>query len=201
MGHAARDVDFACRCGLVKGALTQITPSAGTHARCHCNDCRGAVMHFGEPDPRPNGVSYFQTTPDRVRFDSGAENLAVLSLRAGSLLRWYATCCGAPLFNTMGAPKFPFASLYVARARDTAPLGPVIADGFIDKGDGKQAHKGLAKMIWRMVRRTLAARLTGRWKHTPFFDVHTLKPVVRPTVLTPQDRAALDLPEAAARRI
>lgn len=190
---AGGDIPFACRCGQVTGRLVATRAADGTHALCHCNDCRGAVMHLGEPDPRPRGVGYFQTTPDRVRFDTGTGNLAVFSLREGTLLRWYASCCNAPLFNTVRSPKVPFASLYTSASPDPAVFGRIKAEAFIPKPNGKQGFKGAHRFALGMLTRSLPARLSGRWRQTPFFDTDTLKPVVTPTVLTAEDRAAVGL--------
>ena len=57
--------------------------------------------------------------------------------------------------------------------------------------DGKLKHKGMGRMLWTMANRMLAARMSGRWQQTPFFDVETGAPVVEPVVLSKEERAAL----------
>ena len=185
---APQDIPFACSCGTVQGVLVTMTPAGGTRADCSCNSCREAPLWLGQPSPIP--ARYFQTTPDRVRFTAGADHLAAFTWSQKTLLRWYATCCNTPLFNTAASPKVPFASLYVDSAADPAALGPVVAHAFIDKGNGKQGHKGLGTFVWRMAKRAIPARLSGRWRNTPFFDPDTSTPKGPVTHLTHEDRQA-----------
>lgn len=188
-----RNVAFACTCGGVMGTLHNITPSAGSHAQCHCDDCRRAVVWLGQPDPGPDGVQYFQTTPDRVTFETGQDTLAVFTWKSDKLLLWYAPCCNAPLFNTISTPKIAFASMFVARAADPAPFGSVKGHAFIPKPNGKRGHTGLAGFIFGMIKRTGKARITGTWRQTPFFDAETLAPAAQVQNLTPEDRATAQI--------
>jgi hypothetical protein len=183
---AAQDVGFGCSCGQITGTLRGIDGWTGSLAVCHCPDCRAAEVYLHQPDPDPNGVRLYQTTPDRIQFITGQDKLAVLRLSDKGLMRWYAVCCGAPLFNTMPGPKFGFASLHVARVADPAPLGPVIGDV-----NGPGGNSGLARLVLGVLRRSTLARLSGRWKQTPFFDVGTGAPVVAPKVLTPKERSTI----------
>ena len=118
----------------------------------------------------------------------------VFSFSPKGLLRWQAKCCGAILFNTVRTPKVPFASLRTDRLSDDSALGPVVAQAFVRKKDGKQGHIGGAKFLWGMLARVLPCRLSGRWKNTPFFDVETGKPTREVHVVSKADRAALPLP-------
>ena len=170
------------------GVLTDISPSAGTHAQCHCDDCRRAVIWLGNADPGPDGVSYFQTTPDRVAFTKGQDSLAVFTWKSKKLLRWYASCCNTPLFNTLSTPKTAFASLFVSSAADQSPFGPIKGHAFVTKPNGKRGHIGLAGFIWGMLKRTTRARLTGSWRNTPFFNADEL-PAASVQTLDHEDRA------------
>ncbi len=188
----AGDVAFACICGQVAGVLTEVSPSAGAQVVCHCTSCRAADVYLGQPDP-VDGVALFQTTPDRVRFQQGQDKLALFCLAKGGLFRWHASCCKAPLFNTMPGPGFAFASLHVARVADPGQLGPVTGHVNVPKGDQSHRNAGLARTILGVLRRTVAARLSGRWKRTPFFDMATKTPVVAPRILSDEDRSGLSL--------
>lgn len=152
------------------GTLVDVSPRVGAHAQCHCDDCRRALVWLGQSDPGPDGVAYFQTTPDRVTFETGQDRLAVFTWKSDKLLRWYAPCCNTALFNTMRVPRMAFASLFVARAADPAPFGPVSAHAFLPKPDGKRGHSGLGGFIWGMLKRVTLANLTGTWRRTPFFN-------------------------------
>ena len=188
---APKDIQFSCKCGTLKGTLRGAHPRSGTHAECFCADCRAAEIHLGQPDPAPNPVGIFQTTPDRIQLDAGHDKLAVFSFGEKNLLRWYASCCGAPLFNTMRTPKFAFVGIRTNRLDDTGPLGPIVGRGFIPVKGGKPKHEGLSYLILGMATRVIGARLSGRWKQTPFFDTNTLTPVRDIQVLPKDTRASL----------
>ena len=187
----AQDIAFQCKCGALKGTLRGAHPRAGTHAQCFCADCRAAEVHLGQPDPAPGPVGVFQTTPNKISFEAGQDHLAVFSFGEKNLLRWYASCCGAPLFNTMRNPKIAFVGIRTNRLEDTAALGPVVARGFMPAANGKSKHEGLGPMIWGMVSRVTGARLSGSWKQTPFFDAETLEATRPITVLPKGTRAAV----------
>lgn len=168
-------VPFSCRCGKIQGTLSDI--GWGNHARCFCQSCRAADIHTGDADPGGEGITVYQTTPDKISFQSGQDQLAVFSFGPKNLLRWQASCCGALLFNTLRNPKVSFAALRTNRIDDPTPLGPVASRGFIPADDGKQRHEGILPLVLGMLWRALIGRITGRWKQTPFFDTETLKPV------------------------
>lgn len=159
-------------------------PSEGTHVLCKCRSCRRALELFGLAELADGGVDLFQTTPDRIAFATGLDRLAVMSLTPKGLLRWYARCCDTPMFNTFRSPALPFAGVLVHSLADPAPLGPIVATGFITGPDGKQRHDHGNRVIWRFAKRTLAAKLSGRARRNPFFD-STGQPI-SPPVLAPR---------------
>lgn len=175
------DVPFTCRCGKLQGTLRDV--GWGNHARCFCQSCRAADIHTGAPDPGDDGITIYQTTPDKIRFQSGQDQLTVFSFGPKNLLRWQASCCGALMFNTLRAPKMPFAALRTDRINDPAMLGPVASRGFIPVDGGKHRHEGIGALVAGMLWRAFIGRITGRWKQTPFFDTDTLQPVAEVQVL------------------
>ncbi|SLN19624.1 DUF6151 family protein [Roseisalinus antarcticus] len=185
-----KTIAFACTCGALRGHLVDISPAAGTRALCHCADCRAAEIHASGHDPAPDPVELFQTTPDRLKIDAGAEHLAAFFLRKPSFLRWYANCCGATLFNSPARPTISSLSMQVSRLADAAPLGPVTAEAFVPGAGGKTSHKGLLKFIAAAMMRIAAARISGRWRQTPLFDAKG-QPVAVPERLTEAELAAL----------
>jgi hypothetical protein len=128
-------------------------------------------------------VGIWQTTPDRITIEAGAEKLRLTRLSPRGLNRWVAGCCGTPVFNTLKGPALPFAGVLVDRLEDAAPLGPVIAHGFVQGADGKTRHAGGLTVGVRVVKRALRARLSGAWRQTPFFDLTTGEPVVEVEIL------------------
>ncbi len=185
----ATDVAFACRCGAVTGRLTAIGPAAGTRLQCHCRDCRDAVVWSGGDDPGTAGVGYFQTTPDRVVFESGRDRLGIVVWR-GTMFRWQAACCGTLLFHPAPSPGVPFDSAPVDRCTPPEAFGKVVAHAFLPRPGGGTRHSGAMALAAGLLTRSFAARLSGRWRQTPFFDPATRRPVAEPRRLTAADRAA-----------
>lgn len=182
---------FSCTCGTLTGQLSPEAAASGTRLVCHCPDCRAAELFLGQPDPAPDGVDLFQTTPDMIRIETGADRLGLLRLSPNGLMRWHATCCGAPIANTLKTPRVPFAGIAVARLDDPEALGPVRVTSFIPRPGRKPGFKGLGRMMVGFVSRTVAARLSGRWRQTPFFDPDTGTPVAEAQMPTRAERAAL----------
>lgn len=187
------DLPFTCSCGAVKGRVHDAGPSLaqGTHARCMCRSCRAAELFAGAPDPQDQGVTLYQTTPDKIRFDQGQDRLTVFSFGPKNLLRWRAGCCGDLMFNTLITPKFPFAAIRTSRLSDTAALGPVRCTGFIPTDDGGHRHEGKFAIYAGTLSRTARALVTGRWRQTPFFDLSTGDPVSTVEVLPKDTRDRL----------
>lgn len=184
-------ITFRCSCGLIEGSVQPAGPAHGTHVECFCRDCRAARIHLGEGDTAPGGVPIYQTTPDHVHISRGLDNLGLMRLGPEGLFRWYATCCNVTLFNTLPKPSMPFVGLSADRIVDTKLIGPVIAQVNRPAGpDGKGGSRFPLGLVLKIFGRLAAARLSGRWKSTPFFDVATGQPIVAPVVLTKAEREA-----------
>ncbi|WP_415920006.1 DUF6151 family protein [Tateyamaria sp. SN6-1] len=163
------DLSFACDCKKLRGTLKGVSARNGTRAECFCHDCRAAEVFAGQPDPAPGPVQLYQTVPFRVQIDAGADQLAPFAFGEKGPLRWQARCCGATMFLTARAPKLSFTSFRTDRLEDPDALGPPVARAFVRKANGKRGHEGLAQFISGFAARSLSARITGRWKQTPFF--------------------------------
>lgn len=187
MFKSPRDISFGCSCGAIKGTFRGASPACGTHTECFCADCRAAEVFVGQPDVA--SATLFQTSPDRFDIHQGHENLAVFSFGPKNLLRWYAKCCGSTMFNTLRNPKMAFASIRTSVLTDLDALGPVTTKAFIKTPSGKPKHQGMARFVYGMLGRTIATRLSGRWKKTPFFDPTTLAPVAEVHVVSKEQRA------------
>ncbi|MFT6089182.1 DUF6151 family protein [Sulfitobacter sp.] len=170
-----KDVAFRCACGTVTGTLLGASPAVGNHLECFCKDCRAAEVFSGQPDT--TSVAMFQTTPDRIKFDQGLDQLAVFSFGEKNILRWHATCCGSVIGNTLRNPKIAFSSIRTSVLVDTDAIGPVTTKAFLQQPGEKPRHKGMSRFVWGVLSRGIAARMTGRWKDTAFFDADTLAPV------------------------
>ena len=189
-------IRFSCTCGSVRGHLSRTGRPGGMHVICHCKHCRAGELWCGTPDPDPDGVAVFQTTADRVHFDQGFENVSAFRLPPKGPFRWYAACCSVPLFNTASDPGVPFAGLIAARADDMASLGSVRMEIFRTQPDGSSKWGGSLAVLVSVLASLFSARVSGRWKDTPFFDPESRKPVASPHLLTREERATLYPPRA-----
>ena len=59
------------------------------------------------------------------------------------------------------------------------------------KGEFKPKTKGLLGTVFRFSCSMLAARVSGGYKQTPFFDAQTGTPIVVPTILSSEQHASL----------
>ena len=183
-------ITFSCACGQIRGHVDVASPAAGNHLVCHCPDCRASAIHLGQPDPgAARGTGLWQTTPDCVAIESGADKLAIQQLSPKGLYRWYATCCNTPMFNTLRAPRLAFVGIPTDRLSETDPLGPLIGRAFMRGKDGRYRHQGFNRIGFRIARMMLAANLSGRWRRTPFFD-GAGNPTAPAHVLTRAERMA-----------
>lgn len=177
----------------MKGTLHGASPSKGNHVRCYCSACRAAVLYTTGNDVGSDGVELYQTTPDKITFQQGHENLAVFSFTPKRLLRFRASCCGVQMFTTLSTPKFALAGMMTDLLDDKTAIGPVASESFIPQPDGSTKHSSTLRLYGGTIWRALVARVTGRWKQTPFFDVETGKPVAKVYVPTAAERANLPL--------
>lgn len=187
------DVPFSCSCGGIRGTLHKATPLGGNHVRCYCSSCRAAACFTTGIDPEERGVTLFQTTPDKISFQQGHSKLAVFSFTPRKLLRYRASCCGVQMFTMLPTPKFALAGIMTNLLKDTSAIGPVASEAFIPRPDGSTKHSSVLKLFGGTIWRALVARVTGRWKQTPFFDIATGKPVAEVYVPSAEERAKLPL--------
>ncbi|OED49754.1 hypothetical protein AB838_05430 [Rhodobacteraceae bacterium (ex Bugula neritina AB1)] len=182
---------FSCNCGAVCGAVSAAGIKGGTRVVCYCSDCRANELYHGQPDPAPDPVDLFQVSPDSITITQGAAHLKAIRLGPRGPLRWYADCCSTPFANTLAKPGLPFAGMRSDLFEDISALGKIRAKAFLS-APGKQTRtKGGGVMAWGIISRMITARLSGRWKETPFFDANTGKPVAEPHLISKEERAKL----------
>jgi len=169
---------FQCRCGTLRGEVDE--PRRAMRAVCYCRDCRSYAHWLGNPEQvlDPLGGTDIVATHSRyVRFTAGTSVLACMSLSPRGLLRWYASCCNTPVANTPRSGKLPYAGLVHSCLTQVQPLEPTfppVQMGVNRKSAlGPPPHRGGPAVIARfaaMVLRLAAARLTGSYRRSPFFD-------------------------------
>ena len=196
----ASDLSFACDCGAVTGTVLGVSPDHGDHVVCHCSDCQNLTHHLGHAErvlDAHGGTSLYQTRCARMRIDTGRDQLACVHLTDKPTLRWYASCCGMPLFNTYANGKLPYITTQLA-ACDPAmrdhlagpPRGHLFtADGIGDTGALPPMSMGT--LMRRFFPRMIRDIVSGDRRRSALFDAKTLEPVAKPHRLTAEEMLAL----------
>lgn len=168
-----------------------------------CDDCQAYAHWLDRADvilDRNAGTDVFQMTPAQVRITAGHEHIRCVRLTAKGLRRWYAGCCKTPIGNTLGA-RVPFIGVphtFMDHASDgctrDGALGPILSRTQARFGKPPfppGSHpRGPLWLILRFAGQLLRGAFAGVHKPSPVFDA-TGKPIVEPTVLTPEQRERL----------
>ena len=189
-----------CACGKFRAALAH--PDLGTRAVCYCRDCQAFAHFLGLPPgmlDAAGGTEVVAVGPRSVTFIAGVEHLACMSLTPQGALRWYAACCKTPIGNT---PRDP-AQYHVGLIRNCLEgVGIDLAETF---GPVKMRvnRRGAKHRVEPVPRHTFVAaaagyiasvtwaRVSGRYRTTPFFKPGLAGPLVEPKVLGGSEYAAL----------
>jgi hypothetical protein len=173
----AATVKKTCRCGAVEVTLAVPAGGAGTRVTCYCKDCQTAAGLFGHADEllSPGGGSeIWQTTPDRVTIDAGAEHLVILRLSPKGLFRWHARCCDTPILNTMSRVGLPFVGVVLLQAEldgMASGLGPSRCRAFTKHArpepGAPQSDRGFIGAGLRVLGCMTSAWTSGRAKSNP----------------------------------
>lgn len=194
--HAA----LRCRCGEVRGVVTNAAPAAVNRVVCYCDDCQAFLHHLGRTDLLDvnGGTDIVQVAPASLSFAEGTARIVGLRLTPKGLYRWYTSCCRTPVGNTAG-PAIPFvgivAQLFQSEMQSAddvfgRPIGAIF--GKYAVGQAPEGSTRLnPRLIARAVGKVLGWRLRGQsWPH-PFFDRATRSPRFPLTTLSQQEREAL----------
>ena len=196
----ASDLSFACDCGAVSGTLIHVGPGQGDHVICHCTDCQDFAHYLGHAERvlyAHGGTALYQSRCARLRIDSGQGRLACLHLTGKPTLRWYAGCCGFPLFNSYANGKIPYVTTQLAAcdpgARDRL-AGPPLGHLFTKDAIGDTRHlrqMSMAALMRRFFPRMIRDIVSGDRRRCALFDAKTLEPIAKPHRLTGEERLAL----------
>ena len=203
-GRAGTDVALRCRCGAWRGRVRGISPGAGYHVVCYCDDCQRFANLLGtgrETLDAHGGTEIFQTSPARVEILQGIEYVACLRLTAHGPLRWFAKCCNTAIGNTPPTNQVPFIGLIhscldrAGRSLDEV-LGPVRLRVMVQYANGEiprtRAYAGFPLLyVMRIAFRVLRWRLRGEHKTNPFFDARTGQPIA---AAVPTSELTADIP-------
>jgi hypothetical protein len=201
-GHGAwrmgGKIEVRCRCGEVRGTITNASPRTVNRVTCYCDDCQAFAHQLGRADllNDKGGSDIVQVAPATLRFSKGQDRIAGLRLSPKGLYRWHTTCCNTPIGNTL-SPAVPFVGLIaqtldVPRLDDAvgAPTGAIL--GKYAVGEPPAGSTGFnPSLVLRVIRRVLGWRLGGKtWPH-PFFARDTRAPIYPLTVISRERREAL----------
>jgi hypothetical protein len=184
---------FQCRCGQVRGEVE--AGHGALRAACYCRDCQAYAHLLGQPErvlDAQGGTEVVATQSRYVRFTSGAESLACLSLSPRGLMRWYARCCNTPIANTPRSWKLPYVGMVHTCLRQPLPLERSFPRLQM-RANTKSAHgplpaggnaAGMLRLLGLMARLT-GQRLSGGHRSSPFFDAQGAP--VRPVEVAPRE--------------
>jgi len=184
------DHPLRCECGTLTGLVSE--PQRASRGVCYCKDCQAFARHLGKADSvldAMGGTDIVATLPKYVSFTSGAGSLACLSLTDRGLLRWYASCCGTPIGNTMRDFRVPYVGLvHVCLGTPAAIEGSFGAvrlrvNTGSAKGRPRRMPLSTAAALLRFTPTVLLSRLDGSYKATPFFTADGT-PIAQRKVLT-----------------
>jgi len=178
------------------GVVSQ--PRKASRGLCYCKDCQAFARYLGNPDTvldDMGGTDVVATLAKYVSFTGGTDRLACLSLTDRGLLRWYASCCGTPIGNTLRNFRVPYVGLVHAclgtHAAIEASFGPVRmrVNTKSAMGHPKSMPLSQAAALLRFLPTVLLGRLDGSYRTTPFFTADGT-PVAQRKVLTRTELAA-----------
>lgn len=147
----------------------------GTHLVCHCQSC--AKAHAFVTGDTVSSVALYLTVPSALHIAEGGQGqLRAFQASRSGPFRWYTQCCRTPFANTLSRPTLPFLSFQIGMLKDPAPLGRVRVESHRPGGKGTSNAAGLAYGVFT---RMVGARVSGKWRDTPFFDADGT-PIVAP---------------------
>jgi len=191
-------IDLRCRCGEVRGIVSNPTPRSVNRVICYCDDCQAYAHQLGRTDllNDKGGSDVVQVAPAALSFTKGQDRIVGLRLTPKGLYRWHTSCCNTPVGNTLG-PAVPFVgipvqSFDVPKVDDAfgAPMGAI--QGKFAVGEPPAGSTGFnLSLILRAIGKVLGWRLGGKtWPH-PFFARDTRAPTYPVTVISRERRDAL----------
>ncbi|QZD89836.1 hypothetical protein K3148_13740 [Qipengyuania aurantiaca] len=190
---------LSCACGEVKASVEKATKDEGDFVYCHCEDCQSVPKYLGKENrilEANGGTALYQSRCARLSFQHGKDKLAGLHMTDKPTLRWYASCCNTPMFNTYANGKLPYTTVLLANAdaEGRAALGEPM--GHLHLADAPGDTTGLQPLSMNALLRSFFKRLvkdifSGDRRRNPLFDPKTLEPISEPHRLTETERQAL----------
>lgn len=143
------------------------------------------------------GVQLFNFRGSALTIAAGQEHIACLHMTDRPVLRWYASCCETPLFNSYATTRIPFFDIFREVLEDDTSLAGLVAAErhlFVQSatGDGSHLrHMSVAALLWRTAPRLLREYASGGRHRSPLFDPASGTPLTTPRRVTPSERSAI----------
>jgi len=197
---SSSDLGFTCECGAVSGTLLHVGPDRGDHVICHCTDCQDLTRHLGQAArvlDAHGGSALYQSRCAAMTILSGRDRLACVHMTDKPTLRWYAACCGMPLFNTYANGRIPYITTQLAAcdpAKRDRLTGPPLGHLFTADGSGDTAalpKMSMGRLMRRFFPRMIRDMLSGDRRRCELFDPETFEPIAVPYRMTAEERQAL----------
>lgn len=178
----------------------ELGPASGDHIVCHCNDCQNFARYLGADDrilQAHGGTDLYQSRCAKMSLTDGAEKLACLHLTDKPTLRWYASCCRTPMFNTYANGRVPYVTTLLTNCdpkQVETVLGPAIGHlSLPNMIDGMQGapRMSFGKLMRRFFGRMIKDIVSGDRRRSTLFDPKTLEPISAPYRLTDAQRRSL----------
>lgn len=177
-----------CPCGSVSGSIDDLSPRSNNYVVCYCDDCQAYARYLGTNArvlDGSGGSRIVQIRPRQISLRTGHDALRCLRLKPGGLLRWYAACCQMPIANTVKA-SLPFVGVVApfVRPADAAHVFGdadfhIQAEHATGPTPASAAPAFPKRLLARIARQLLVAKLRGHHRPSPFFDANGL-PVTNP---------------------
>ena len=183
------DVPFSCQCGTVTGALAHAGPRSGDHVVCHCADCQRFASVLGAETRILGGFSgtaLYQSRCAALSIPSGKDKLACMHLTEKPTLRWYASRCNTPMFNTYANGRVPHITTLLANCipgEVERHIGPAMGHLFLPPEAQRRADlvpMSFVQLMRRFFIRMIKDPVTGARKKSALFDPLTLEPIAKP---------------------
>jgi hypothetical protein len=184
---------FHCHCGSLNGEMAE--PQKAIRGICYCRDCQTYAHFLGKPRTildSSGGTDVIATLAKYVSFKGSTKSLACLSLTENArLLRWYATCCNTPIANTLRNHRMPYVGLIhsclgVNAAELDKAFSQVQLHLNVESATTPPNAVPIGKLaaLSKYVPALILSRVSGSYRHSPFFEGNDRRPVAMPRILT-----------------
>lgn len=190
-----------CECGQFKAELVSFPKNSPGRLGCYCDDCQSFLKYLNRTDlmDASGRTEVVPVYPSAFKMMSGRDQLRCLQLSPKGIFRWYTSCCNTPIGNTR--PRFPWVGLIhrVFTVKDTdflektfgksrSSIKGKFARGPVVEGTAKDLDFNGFRRVFPFLFKGL---IMGRAKNSPFFEADGVTPIVKPKILSLDERTSV----------